>query len=295
MIKSMTGYGRSEVEVGGMIFNVEIKTLNSRYRDIIIRMPPDLQQIETEIRSLISKNIYRGRIEVILKIESLLDKADYELVLNESLARAYMQIFERLSRLFSINISVNADTFCHLRDVIIQKPKELDIEVIKNGLMKAIKKALNYVSAMREQEGKILEYDLSKRIDLVKEKLFLIKERAPIVVEEYRDRLKNNISKLLEGLDINIDEARINQELVIFAERSDITEEIVRLESHLIQFNNYLKKDEPVGRRLDFLIQEMNREINTIGSKASDTLISSLVVDIKGEIEKLREQVQNIE
>ena len=291
----MTGYGKAESRAGDVIFNVEIKTLNSRYRDIILRIPLDLQQIEMEIRSLISNRIARGRVEVYIKMEPLPGKVNYELILNESLAQAYMKIFDELSRSLSIESSISVDTFCHLRDVIIQKPREMDIEVIKLAVNKAINDALDSVEDMRQYEGMIIEQDLLKRLEIIRDRIIMIKERSFVLIDEYRNKLKENISKLLKGTDIQIDENRINQEITIFAERSDITEEIVRIESHLMQFQKYLQKNEPVGRRLDFLIQEMNREINTIGAKALDASISLLVVEIKGEIEKLREQVQNIE
>lgn len=295
MIKSMTGYGKAQAQMENIIFNVEIRTLNSRYKDIIIRIPQDLQPIEMDIRSLISNRIGRGRVEVYIKMELIPGESNYELILNEPLARAYMEIFNKLSESFSIDPSINMDTFCHLRDVIVQKPKELDMYSIKKAISEAIDNALDSVEEMRRQEGAVIEQDLLKRLYIIKNILVKIRERAPVVINEYRSKLKQNISKLLDGTDIQMDENRINQEVAIFAERSDITEEIVRIESHLLQFQKYLKRDEPVGRKLDFLAQEMNREINTISAKASDALISTFVVEIKGEIEKLREQVQNIE
>ncbi len=293
MIKSMTGYGRSEVEIEDSIFHVEIKTLNSRYRDIILRMPQDIMEIEMDIRRWISERISRGRIEVYIKVEPVLEKTEYEVVLNEPLARAYMEIFKRISELYPIQFSISMDTFCHLRDVIVQKPKEKDIEKIREGLRYAIDFALDSVQEMRKREGEVLQQDIVSRLEKVKEAVNLIKKRSPKLIEIYRDRLRENLERLLKGQEI--DQDRLMQEIAFLAERSDITEEIVRLESHISQFFSSLEKEEPVGRRLDFLIQEMNRETNTIGAKSQDVEISRLVVDIKSEIEKIREQVQNIE
>ena len=295
MIKSMTGYGKAEVALDDFIFNVDIKTLNSRYRDIIVRLPQDIQALEMEIRSWISSRIGRGRVELYIRIEGIFEKSHYDLVLNEPLARAYMDIFDRLAKLLSIDSNVNVDTFCNLRDVIVQRPKELDMEKVRSILKETIDNALSSVQDMRRQEGEVLEKDIEKRLETVEERLNRIKERAPMLVESYRNRLKENVAKLLKGTDIHVNGERLEQELAIFADKSDITEEMVRLESHLMQFRRYMQDDEPVGRRLDFLVQEINREVNTIGAKALDPLISTMIVDIKGEIEKIREQVQNIE
>jgi len=190
---------------------------------------------------------------------------------------------------------VSIDTFCHLRDVIIQKPKERDIEKLRLSLKTAIEKALDSVDEMRKREGMMLQEDILKRIEKIKRSLLEVKQRASVVVESYRDRLRQGVERLLQGQEISLDEDRIIQEVAIFAEKSDITEEIVRIESHITQFLNFINKEEPIGRRLDFLIQEMNREVNTIGAKSQDAIISNFVVDMKAEIEKIREQVQNIE
>ncbi len=294
MIKSMTGYGKAEVEAEYFIIHVEIRTLNSRYRDIILRIPQDLFPLEAEIRSLISKRLARGRIEVYIKFEPIPGKTAYEIILNEAVAKAYMNIFKELSETLSIDPTVTVDTFCHLRDVIIQKPKEIEIESLKEKVFSAISSALDSVERMRRQEGMVIEKDFLDRLDLIEKRILQIKERAPALISEYKEKLKENLRRLVNG-EVQLDEERLNQEVALFAERSDITEELVRLESHILQFRKYLEKDEPVGRRLDFLIQEMTRETNTIGAKSQDKEISLLVVELKGEIEKLREQVQNVE
>jgi len=295
MLKSMTGYGKGEAEAEDLAFTVEIKTLNSRYRDIILRMPQEFQELEMDIRKWIAERINRGRVEISIKTEPILDRIEYELILNEPLAKAYVDIFKRISELYPVDSSVSIDTFCHLRDVIVQRPKERDIETLRFSLKKAIDKALDSVEEMRKREGETLQKDLLARIEKIKEILQEIKERSPVIVEFYKNRLKESVERLLQDQDISISEDRILQEVAIFAERSDITEEIVRLESHITQFLTFINREEPVGRRLDFLIQEMNRETNTIGAKSQDSVISSFVVDIKAEIEKIREQVQNIE
>ncbi|RLB08684.1 MAG: YicC family protein [Deltaproteobacteria bacterium] len=295
MLKSMTGYGKAEAEAEDLIFTVEIKTLNSRFRDIIIRMPQEFQELEMDIRKWIAERISRGRVEVYIKTEPIPDRAEYEVVLNEPLAKAYMDVFNRIMELFPVDSSVSIDTFCHLRDVIIQRPKERDIEKLRLSLKTAIEKALDSVDEMRKREGMMLQEDILKRIEKIKRSLLEVKQRASVVVESYRDRLRQGVERLLQGQEISLDEDRIIQEVAIFAEKSDITEEIVRIESHITQFLNFINKEEPIGRRLDFLIQEMNREVNTIGAKSQDAIISNFVVDMKAEIEKIREQVQNIE
>jgi uncharacterized protein (TIGR00255 family) len=180
-----------------------------------------------------------------------------------------------------------------MKDVILAKPAEIDVEEVKSGFQGALSQALDMLDEMRLREGEAIEADFMKRIELLEQYVDEIDERAPNVVEEYRKRLKDNIHRMLD--DVTVDESRIAQEVAFFAEKSDITEEVVRIRSHLGQFREYLSIDDALGRRLDFLMQEINREVNTVGSKASDSLSSKVVVEMKAELEKLREQVQNVE
>ena len=293
MIKSMTAFGRGEYELNNTLYSVEVKTLNNRYRDIIIRMPNSLQELEEEIKAQISSRIKRGRIEVTLQIGKKDKETNYNLDLNVPLLRSYLNIFKRMNDEFGIHETVRPDYLCQVRDMVIMKPDETDPGEALTCITKAMEQALDSLEVMRAQEGKAIESDFLLRIDLIEMHLKVIEERSPVVVNEYKEKLKNRIEALSE--DIQVDEGRLAQEVAIFASRCDITEEIVRTRSHLKQFRNYMTADDSVGRRLDFLTQELNREINTIASKASDSLISSRSVEVKAELEKLREQIQNVE
>lgn len=291
-MKSMTAYGRGEYEMGRTDLTAEIKSLNNRYRDIILRLPSALQEFEDLIRAEISSRVKRGRIEVSIQLTGNEDTT-YELELNRPLLNAYMKIYEAMNDEFGITEKLKPDFFLQLRDAVISKPRELDTEESKTAIEKLLGQALDSLDTMRIQEGSTLEADLHNRLNLIKDYLELIEERAPSVITEYRDKLKNRIDAISE--DLEVDETRLAQEVALFAGRCDITEEIVRARSHLDQFHTYMKMDDSIGRRLDFLVQELNREINTISSKASDSSISANAVEIKAELEKIREQIQNIE
>jgi len=289
----MTAFGRGEYESNNTLYSVELKTLNNRYRDIIIRMPNSLQKLEEGIKSQISSRIKRGRIEAALQIDKKDKEINYNLDLNVPLLKSYLSIFKRMNDEFGIKETARPDYLCQIRDMVIMKPDEADPGESLTCINKAMEQALDSLDVMRAQEGRMIEDDFLLRLDLIEMHLKVIEERSPIVVNEYREKLKNRIENLSE--DIQVDEGRLAQEIAIFASRCDITEEIVRTRSHLKQFRNYMSADDSAGRRLDFLTQELNREINTIASKASDSLISSRAVEVKAELEKLREQIQNVE
>jgi uncharacterized protein (TIGR00255 family) len=289
----MTAYGRGEHELDDSVYVVEIKSLNNRYRDIILRIPRNLQILEDEIRSQIYSKVRRGRVEVAVQVEKKEEDAKYNLELNSPLINAYLRVFSQLKDEFGIEEKITIDQFCQLKDVIISKPEELDIDKSKDGIQAAIGKALESLDEMRIQEGAAIEKDFISRLGLIEEVLLDIEKRSPLVVEDYRSKLREKIDNISQ--DIEVDESRLVQEIAIFAGRSDITEEIVRIKSHLEQFRNYIYMDDSIGRRLDFLIQELNREVNTIGSKVSDSTTSTGCVEIKAELEKLREQIQNVE
>jgi uncharacterized protein (TIGR00255 family) len=293
LIKSMTAFGRGEYESNNTVFTAEIKTLNNRFRDIIIRMPNSLQSLEEDIKTQISSRIRRGRIEVTLQIGKKDKETNYNLDLNIPLLKAYVNIFSRMNEEFGINREIRPDYLCQIKDMIVMTPFETDPDESRAGLANALEQALSSLDAMRTQEGNILEDDFFQRLDLIETHINVIEERSPVVINEYKERLKNRIAALAEG--IQLDESRLAQETALFASRCDITEEIVRTRSHLKQFRSYMSMEDSVGRRLDFLTQELNREINTISSKASDSLISTNAVEVKAEIEKLREQIQNVE
>jgi len=289
----MTAFGRGENEENNTLYSVEIKTLNNRYRDIIVRMPNSLQEFEEEIKARILSRIKRGRIEITLQASKKDKDVNYNLDLNVPLFKSYLNIFQRMSSEFGLSDMVRPDYLCQIKDMIIMKPDETDPDELRACIVRALDQALDSLDVMRTQEGKAIEDDFSLRLDLIGMHLKVIEERSPAVVIEYRDKLKNRVEALAE--DIQADEGRLSQEIAIFASRCDITEEIVRTRSHLKQFRNYMTMDDSVGRRLDFLTQELNREINTIASKASDSLISTRAVEVKAELEKLREQIQNVE
>ncbi|MBN1905526.1 MAG: YicC family protein [Deltaproteobacteria bacterium] len=292
MLKSMTAYGRSDFELGKNLLTAEIKTLNNRYRDIILRLPAALQGHEEFIRAEISERVKRGRIEVSIQLTAS-DETTYNLELNRPLLDAYKNIFNEMNREFGTDEKIKPEFFLQLRDSIIQKTDETDPEELKNALSRLLGQTLDSLETMRINEGNALADDLDKRLALIKGYLDKIEERAPSVVTEYKEKLKSRIEAISDELEV--DEARLAQEVALFAGRCDITEEIVRAGSHLVQFHAYMEMDDSVGRRLDFLIQELNREINTISSKASDSIISTSAVEVKAELEKIREQIQNIE
>jgi uncharacterized protein (TIGR00255 family) len=289
----MTAYGRGEVQQGDVVFIAEVKSVNNRFRDIILRIPKNYQILEKDLRAIISSRIRRGRVEVYIQMEDSGVADPYDLELNVPLVNSYFKIFEQLREQFGLDKEIRIESLCQMRDVILFKPEPADIDKMRPGFQEVLKAALDSLNFMRAKEGEAIEADLSKRLDMLEDYINEVEERAPLLVEEYRDRLKENVASMLN--DVAVDETRLAQEVAFFAEKSDITEELVRLRSHLKQFREYLLIDEALGRRLDFLLQEMNREVNTIGSKASESRISSIVVEMKAELEKLREQIQNVE
>jgi uncharacterized protein (TIGR00255 family) len=289
----MTAYGKGDCVRNGKRFMVEIKSLNNRYRDVVLRLPRNLQGFEKELRSLIEKKIRRGRIEVFFQIESSHEAPPYRLELNLPLVDAYLKLFEQLSRRSGIKQDIQLETLLQMNDVVSIKTNTDDEEEMGKSLHETLSQGLDSLIDMRQKEGGAIEIDLRKRLKRIAGFVGDVRARTPEIVAAYCVRLTENVEKLCQG--VSVDEDRIAQEVAIFAERSDITEELVRMGSHLEQFGAYLEMDDVVGRRLDFLIQEMNREVNTLGSKASDSFVSRIVVEMKAELEKLREQVQNVE
>jgi uncharacterized protein (TIGR00255 family) len=289
----MTAYGKSDYPNDGKRFLVEIKSLNNRYRDIIIRMPRNLQGFEKQLRTLIDSKIRRGRVEVFFQIENSREAPPYALELNMPLVDAYLKIFAQLSSRSGLNQELQLETLLKMNDVVNVKTDTDDEEEMGKCLYESLSLGLDSLLEMRRKEGAAIETDLRKRLKRVGKFINDVRGRAPEIMEAYGIRLKENVEKLCQG--VQVDGDRIAQEVAIFAERSDITEEVVRMGSHIEQFSEYLELDDAVGRRLDFLIQEMNREVNTLGSKASDSFVSRIVVEMKAELEKLREQVQNVE
>jgi uncharacterized protein (TIGR00255 family) len=292
-MKSMTAYGRGEYIWADKTYTVELKSVNNRYRDLVLRMPRSLQELEDDVRTLISSLVRRGRVETMIQVDVNGKEANVTLELNLPLLKAYQEIFQQMNRELGTDDPPNPDVLSQVRDIIVMKPEELDMEETKSGLIGALTQALEALDEMKNREGEILAKDIKMRLGLVKEHIGDIKERAPHIVTEYRDKLAARMETIRPNIDL--DESRLAQEVAFFAERSDITEEIVRTESHLEQFHEIMNLDDTIGRRLDFLLQEINREVNTMSSKASDSLVSARVVEIKAELEKIREQIQNVE
>jgi len=291
MIKSMTGFGRGEAEREGVTVTVEAISVNNRFCDVAVRMPRSLSEMESKLAEKVRARIRRGRVNlsVTCKEEAVGEKA---LEVNEELARVYRDMLLALQKELDLGGSVDVPLIAALPDVFKYEPKEVASEHIMALVSEASDAALDALDEMRRAEGEHLYDDFVERIGGLEKLLCRIEESAPERVVRLRDRLRERIGRLLTE---QVDEQRLAMEIAVFAERSDVTEECVRFHSHNQQFLAALEAGEAVGRKLNFLLQEMNREANTIGAKANDADIAHLVVGIKEEIEKLREQVQNVE
>ncbi|SHE35499.1 YicC/YloC family endoribonuclease [Desulforamulus putei] len=293
MIKSMTGYGRGEACAEGRRFTVELKSVNNRFCEVILRQPRSLSQIEDKIKRRIQERVTRGRVDGYISIEET-GEITPTVKVDKALAVAYHKAMEELRESLSISDTISIKDIISLPNVISLEQPEENVEEWLAAIEEATDQALDGLLTMRQNEGERLKTDILQRAAQIK-RLILeeVSERAPQVVREHREKLSQRLAEWLEnGV---IDEARLAAEVAIFADRADISEEIVRLNSHLQQLEQILTEGGPVGRKLDFLVQEMNREINTIGSKANDLVITNAVVNAKSELEKIREQVQNIE
>ncbi len=292
MLKSMTGYGRQEAVTGGKKIQVEIKSVNHRFSDYSIKVPRHLGFLEDKMRGYISEQVTRGKIDVFVTVENY-DEADRDIILNEELAKNYIEVLRELRDKFDLRDDISVSSVSRYSDIFKTERREEDQEEIWQLVKTVAADALEGFLAMRSREGERIEKDLRERIEYMKELAQKVDERSPQVVAEYKEKLYTKIKELLE--DREIDETRILTEVAIFADKVAVNEETVRLTSHFEEFNRILDSGEPAGRKLDFLIQEINREVNTIGSKANDLETAKIVVTLKGEIEKLREQIQNIE
>jgi uncharacterized protein (TIGR00255 family) len=252
-----------------------------------------LQILEKDIKNIIGGRVRRGRVEVAIQMEKGMEEESRSLELNMPMAKNYYEIFIQLAENLGLKQEIRLESLCQMRDVIVPKSEDLDQERLKPSLERVLNLALDSFNGMREKEGEAIQREFIARLDTLEQYVEDIHKKAPELVLEYQSKLKANVARLTQ--EALVDENRLAQEVALFAERCDITEEVVRLGSHLEQFRHFLTLDDALGRRLDFLIQEMNREVNTIGSKASDSFISKTVVEMKAELEKLREQVQNVE
>ncbi len=291
MIRSMTGYGRGEAQHQGVGFIVEIRSVNHRYRDIFFRMPRELVALEEKMKQLIGEKVTRGRLEVIVTMKEIGER-ERIVEVDLELARGYYQALNSLKEKLELKEEIKLEQIAGYPDVL--KVEREELLKFWPGLEKALIEALENLVSMRLSEGGNLAADIKERLKEMEELIKGTQERAPQVIEEYRRRLLDRLEELLPQ-DHEVDQNRILTECTIFAERSDINEEIIRLYSHLKAFREIIMSGGTVGRKMDFLIQELYREINTIGSKANDYEISRQVVELKSGLEKIREQVQNIE
>ncbi|MCK4728367.1 MAG: YicC family protein [Desulfobacterales bacterium] len=295
MIKSMTAFGRAEKTVEGCSYTVEMRCVNKRYCEISVRMPQFAAggPLEERIKKLVATKISRGRVDVVIKIKNG-SRTIPEIEVNVPLAKAYYSALSKLNESLGTEEKVGLETLLGLEGIITATEPEVDLERTWADLSTCVSEALESVDVMRTSEGKAIYDDFQKRLLSVEEGISGIRVLAPSVLSEYQSRLNERIAVLTEGK-VELDPNRLAQEAAFLADKSDITEEIVRAESHLKQFRTVLEADGPAGRTLDFLLQELNREVNTIGSKAGDTRLSHMAVNLKSELEKIREQVQNVE
>lgn len=292
MAYSMTGYGRGESLGQGISCIVEMRSVNHRYRDVFVRVPRELLEFEEKLRRLVAEHFDRGRID----ISVILEEAGESLTAvktNRSLVDSYVLVTRQLADDLGLSWDLGITGLISLPGVMELAHREVDSEEMWRLVERSALQAMMGLKEMRAKEGAFLTQDIVDRTQLIEELIERIKERAPQVLEDYRTRLEARLAELLG--DTPVDESRIVMETAVYADRGDITEELVRLSSHSVQIYEVVKQDEPIGRRLEFLVQEMQREVNTIGSKAQDSEISHRVIDIKSELEKIREQIQNIE
>ena len=292
MLKSMTGFGKRETSHVGLTLSVEIRSVNHRHREVALRLPKGFWEIEDKLKALIYRHCARGRVDVTASLGGGKESSK-TLSWDRGLAKQYSQALREMQRELKLKGEVDITLLAGYRDIFSFGEKAAIDEKIQKALTRLVTQALGDLDGMRRREGKMLQTDLTKRAHGIEKVIRTIERRTPIVVREYAERMKKRVAQLLDGEPV--DQGRVAQELAVYAERCDVTEELIRLDSHVAQFHLLLKASEPVGRKLDFLLQEMGREVNTIGSKANNADISGMVVELKSELEKIREQVQNIE
>lgn len=289
---SMTGYGSACGSVDGQTITVELKSVNNRYLDCSVRMPKNLLFAEESVKKTISASVSRGKVDVFISAQASQD-ANTQVSVNHDLAAGYYSAVREIADQLSLDGGVNALSIARFPDVLVIERKEMDKESAEKALCEITAEAVREFNLMRAREGQRLKEDLLSKASEVERLVSVVEERSPQTVREYRERLEERLRTILE--DRSIDEARIITEAAIFADRTAVDEETVRLRSHIAQFRSMLESGSPIGRKMDFLVQEFNRESNTIGSKCNDAALAAVVVDLKSEIEKIREQIQNIE
>lgn len=292
MIKSMTGFGRCEVLKDSRKFTVELKSVNHRYLDVNIRMPKKLNFFETSIRTLLKSYADRGKVDIFITHEDL-SQSQVSVKYNAALAAEYLKYLNQMAEEFSLDNDVRVSTLSRYPEVFTMEECSEDEDELWNGLKEALEGAFSQFVEMRTKEGERLKEDILLKLDLLSEQIRFIEERSPQIIAEYRTKLEEKMRELLE--DTQIDDNRIAAEVILFADKICTDEEVVRLKSHIQHMKETLEESNGIGRKLDFIAQEMNREANTILSKANDLDISNRAISLKTEIEKIREQIQNIE
>jgi uncharacterized protein (TIGR00255 family) len=292
MIKSMTGYGSARGAVCGLDLTVEVKSVNNRYLDTTVKLPRSLLFAEDQLKSAVQQHISRGKVDVFVTVSAAASD-DTQVRVNEPLLQSYVAALHRIGELTGTACDLNAMSLSRLPDVLTLERRDTDTEALGEGLLAVAQEALAEYDAMRAREGAKLREDVLCRIGEIGRLTGIVEENAPRTVADYRARLEQKLREVLEGK--SLDEGRIITEAAIFADRVAVDEETVRLRSHLSQLTGLVTGQSPVGRKMDFLIQELNRESNTIGSKCQSAELAHVVVDLKSEIEKIREQIQNVE
>jgi uncharacterized protein (TIGR00255 family) len=290
--KSMTGFGRGESEAGERQWVVEIRCVNHRYLDLKIKMPKGYAGLEEQVRKTVAATMQRGRVDVLLSVTG--DFSDLqEIDVNSSLANTYRDALTKLGRDLDLQDNTTLSQLASYSDVLVLKKREEDLDLVWSSMEQALKQALTACDTMRSQEGEAMAEDLLQRLTHFSEVIRKIEDGIPELLLRREESLKERLQKLLDN--VQLDPQRLAQEVAILADKTDVTEEIVRLDCHINQFRAFLDSAEAAGRKLDFLLQEFLREVNTMASKINDAAIAHLSVELKGELEKMREQVQNIE
>lgn len=289
---SMTGYGSAKGSVEGQEITVELKSVNNRYLDCSVRLPRNFLFAEDTVKQAVSAGVSRGKVDVFVSAQASQDSGTVVSV-NEELARGYRDAVAHIAETLGLESGLNAFSLARFPDVLTVERRELDKDKAAAALSEITAKAVEEFNAMREREGERLRRDMLGKLETIEELVSVVEERSPQTVKEYRERLEARLRDILA--DRSLDEQRVITEAAIFADRTAVDEETVRLRSHIAQFRTMLEEGSPIGRKMDFLVQEFNRESNTIGSKCSDASLAKVVVDLKSEIEKIREQLQNVE
>ncbi|RJQ51070.1 MAG: YicC family protein [Desulfobacteraceae bacterium] len=292
-MKSMTGYAGAEKARNGCTATVEVRTYNSRFLDVVMRLPNAFRSFEDRAKELILRRLSRGRVEVHLQVRNE-SESDFLVEIDASKVDVYRSVLDRLKKEFNLKGDLSLDFLFGPDGVIKRLEAEKEIESCWPTVQDCLEDALDHLDAMRRREGESILQDMESRLRYIESCLVQIRDSSSDLAAQYRDRLKERISALTDGM-VEVDPARIAQEAAFYADRSDISEEISRAESHLSQYRSIMASEEAAGRRLNFLLQEFNREFNTMGSKAGNAGVSHLIVDVKSELEKIREQVQNVE